>query len=120
MSSIRLIKLSGTLDIYGVNDVEVDFVRLCTGDNVCVLVDLSKVELHFLDRNSFVDQLRQVTRPPGWEDGTAEPEKACRKCIGIDGYSIDDPDLSKCRYSNFGVTEIKAKRLRVQSRSLFA
>ena len=43
-SSTRLIKLSGTLDIYGVSDVEIDFVRLCTGDNICVLVDLSKVD----------------------------------------------------------------------------
>lgn len=42
-SSTRLIKLSGTLDIHGVSDVEVDFVRLCMGENVCVLVDLSKV-----------------------------------------------------------------------------
>jgi anti-anti-sigma factor len=42
-SGIRLIKLSGALDIHGVSDVEVDFVRLCAGDNVCVLVDLSKV-----------------------------------------------------------------------------
>jgi anti-sigma B factor antagonist len=41
--NIRLIKLSGALDIYGVSDVEVDFVRLCTGDNICVLVDLSRV-----------------------------------------------------------------------------
>jgi anti-sigma B factor antagonist len=42
-NNIRLIKLSGALDIHGVTDVEVEFVRLCTGDNVCVLVDLSKV-----------------------------------------------------------------------------
>ena len=42
-NNIRLIKLSGALDIHGVSDVEVEFVRLCTGDNVCVLVDLSKV-----------------------------------------------------------------------------
>ena len=41
--NVRLIKLSGALDIHGVGDVEVDFVRLCTGDNVCVLVDLSRV-----------------------------------------------------------------------------
>jgi anti-sigma B factor antagonist len=42
-SGIRLIKLSGTLDIHGVNDVDLEFVRRCTGENVCVLVDLSKV-----------------------------------------------------------------------------
>ena len=42
-NDIRLIKLSGTLDIHGVDDVELDFVRLCTGDHMCVLVDLSRV-----------------------------------------------------------------------------
>jgi anti-anti-sigma factor len=41
--NVRLIKLSGALDIHGVSDVEMDFVRICTGDNICVLVDLSKV-----------------------------------------------------------------------------
>jgi len=40
---IRLIKLNGTLDINGVSRVEVEFVRRCAGENVCVLVDLSKV-----------------------------------------------------------------------------
>ena len=40
---IRLIKLNGTLDTNGVSRVEVDFVRCCSGENVCVLVDLSKV-----------------------------------------------------------------------------
>ena len=42
-SGIRLIKLNGTLDGNGVSRVEMDFVRLCAGENVCVLVDLSKV-----------------------------------------------------------------------------
>jgi anti-anti-sigma factor len=41
--NVRLIKLSGALDIHGVSDVEIDFVRICSGDNICVLVDLSKV-----------------------------------------------------------------------------
>jgi anti-anti-sigma factor len=40
---IRLIRLSGSLDNFGVNQVEVEFVRCCAGENVCVLVDLSKV-----------------------------------------------------------------------------
>lgn len=40
---IRLIKLSGALDSTGTPSVEVEFVRCCTGDNLCVLVDLSKV-----------------------------------------------------------------------------
>ena len=42
-SGVLLIKLNGTLDIHGVNQVDTEFVRHCTGENVCVLVDLSKV-----------------------------------------------------------------------------
>jgi anti-anti-sigma factor len=42
-NGIRLIKLNGTLDMSGVSRVEVEFVRRCAGANVCVLVDLSKV-----------------------------------------------------------------------------
>lgn len=38
---IRLIQLTGKLDIHGVNSIDVQFVRLCTGDGVRVLVDLS-------------------------------------------------------------------------------
>ena len=42
-NGIRLIKLNGTLDVSGVSRVELEFVRRCAGQNVCVLVDLSKV-----------------------------------------------------------------------------
>jgi anti-anti-sigma factor len=40
---IRLIKLSGKLDNFGVNSIDVEFIRNCMGDNVRVLVDLSAV-----------------------------------------------------------------------------
>ena len=42
-NGIRLIKLNGSLDASGLSRVEVEFVRLCAGENLCVLVDLSKV-----------------------------------------------------------------------------
>ncbi|HLO13825.1 MAG TPA: STAS domain-containing protein [Anaerolineales bacterium] len=42
-SGIRLIKLSGALDIHGVNGVEIEFVRHCEGESLRVLVDLSRV-----------------------------------------------------------------------------
>lgn len=42
-NGIRLIKLNGTLDMNGLTRVEVEFVRRCAGQNVCVLVDLSRV-----------------------------------------------------------------------------
>lgn len=40
---IRLIKLIGALDMTGTYSIEIEFVRHCEGDNVRVLVDLSKV-----------------------------------------------------------------------------
>ncbi len=40
---IRLIKLDGALDMNGTYAIEVEFVRHCAGENVRVLVDLSKV-----------------------------------------------------------------------------
>lgn len=42
-NGIRLIKLNGSLDLNGTYNIEVQFVRHCTGENVLVLVDLSKV-----------------------------------------------------------------------------
>jgi anti-anti-sigma factor len=40
---IRLIKLIGTLDMNGTYSIEIEFVRSCAGENVCVIVDLSRV-----------------------------------------------------------------------------
>lgn len=40
---IRLIKLSGALDMNGTYSVEIEFVRQCRGDNVRLIVDLSRV-----------------------------------------------------------------------------
>jgi len=42
-SNIRLIKLTGKLDMYGVNVIDVEFIRRCSGENPRVLVDLSGV-----------------------------------------------------------------------------
>ena len=42
-SGIRLIKLNGALDLSGTYSIEIRFVHHCTGDNLRVLVDLSKV-----------------------------------------------------------------------------
>jgi anti-anti-sigma factor len=40
---IRLLKLIGTLDMNGTYAIEVEFVRHCAGNDVHVLVDLSRV-----------------------------------------------------------------------------
>jgi anti-sigma B factor antagonist len=43
-NGVRLIKLIGTLDLTGTYSIEVEFVRLCEGDNVHLLVDLTEVD----------------------------------------------------------------------------
>lgn len=43
-NSIRLIKLTGRLDIMGVNEVELKFTAYCSGENPRVIVDLSEVD----------------------------------------------------------------------------
>jgi anti-sigma B factor antagonist len=42
-NGIRLIKLIGILDMQGTFSVQIQFARLCEGEDVRVLVDLSKV-----------------------------------------------------------------------------
>lgn len=42
--NIRLITLTGTLDIMGVNSIDVKFAGYCSGEHVRVLVDLTGVD----------------------------------------------------------------------------
>lgn len=42
-NGITLIKLSGNLDILGVNQIEIKFTGYCSGDHARVIVDLSEI-----------------------------------------------------------------------------
>lgn len=42
-NGIRVIKLSGKLDMTATYDIEVEFVRYCAGENARILVDLSNM-----------------------------------------------------------------------------
>ena len=42
-NDIRMIKLSGNLDTIGTDEIETKFTGYCSGDNVRVIVDFSKV-----------------------------------------------------------------------------
>lgn len=42
--NITLIKLSGRLDITGVNQIETKFAAHCSGENARVIVDMAKVD----------------------------------------------------------------------------
>ena len=43
-NGIRMIKLAGSLDIMGVNEIEIKFTGYCAGEKVKVVVDLSAVD----------------------------------------------------------------------------
>ena len=43
-NNIRLIKLSGKLDIVGTGEIETKFAGYCNGENILVVVDLSEVD----------------------------------------------------------------------------
>jgi anti-anti-sigma factor len=43
-NKIRLLKLTGILDIVGVGEIETRFTEYCAGENTRVIVDLSEVD----------------------------------------------------------------------------
>jgi anti-anti-sigma factor len=90
-SGIRLIKLSGDLDIHGVNDVEVDFVRLCTGENICVLVDLSKVNyISSIGIPLLVNSAKSLARQGG-KMALLNPKKPVENVLELTGIPLMIP-----------------------------
>jgi anti-anti-sigma factor len=89
--NIRLIKLSGALDSYGVSDVEVDFVRLCTGENICVLVDLSKVNyLSSMGIPLLINSAKSIARQGG-KMALLNPRKTVENVLDITGIPLIIP-----------------------------
>lgn len=90
-NSTRLIKLSGTLDLYGVGDVEVDFVRLCTGDNVCILVDLSKVDyISSIGIPLLINSAKSLARQGG-KMALLHPNKSVENVLELTGIPLIIP-----------------------------
>jgi len=103
-SSTRLIKLSGALDINGVRDVEVEFVRLCTADNVCVLVDLSKVNyISSIGIPLLVNSARSLARQGG-KMALLHPQKAVETVLELTGIPLMIPVFENV---NTAVFELK-------------
>ena len=102
--SIRLIKLSGDLDIHGVTDVELEFVRLCTGDNVCVLVDLSKVNyISSIGIPLLVNSAKSVVRQGG-KMALLHPKRSVEDVLELTGIPLIIPIYQDL---NTAVSEIK-------------
>ena len=90
-SDTRLIKLSGTLDFYGVQDVEVEFVRLCVGENICVLVDLSKVNyISSIGIPLLVNSAKSIARQGG-KMALLHPQKAVENVLELAGIPLVIP-----------------------------
>ena len=102
--SIRLIKLSGALDINGVGDVELEFVRLCTGDNVCVLVDLSKVNyISSIGIPLLINSAKSLVRQGG-KMALVNPQKSVENVLELTGIPLIIPIYQNM---NAAVTELK-------------
>jgi len=90
-SDTRLINLSGTLDFYGVQDVEVEFVRLCVGENICVLVDLSKVNyISSIGIPLLVNSAKSIARQGG-KMALLHPQKAVENVLELTGIPLVIP-----------------------------
>ena len=84
-NGIRLIKLSGTLDMNGTYAVEVEFVRHCAGKNVHVLVDLSRVGyISSIGIPMLVNAAKLVARQGG-KMALLNPQKAVEYILEIAG-----------------------------------
>ena len=100
---IRVIKLSGKLDLNGTYSVEVDFVRHCTGDNLRVIVDLSKVTyISSIGIPMLINSAKLVINRGG-KMALSNPQKAVTDVLKITGIHLIIPI-----YENFytAVTEM--------------
>ncbi len=101
---IRLIKLSGALDYYGVGDVEVEFVKLCAGENVCVLVDLSKVNyISSIGIPLLINSARSIARQGG-KMALLKPQRSVEEVLEMAGIPMivpiyHDPEAAKAAIS---------------------
>jgi len=101
---IRVIKLSGALDYYGVSDVEVEFVQLCGGENVCVLVDLSKVNyISSIGIPLLINSARSVSRHGG-KMALLKPQRSVEAVLEMAGIPLiipiyHDPESAKAAIS---------------------
>jgi anti-sigma B factor antagonist len=84
-NGIRLIALSGVLDMNGTYAIEIEFVRCCAGENVRVLVDLSGVSyISSIGIPMLVNSAKSVARYGG-KLALLNPQKAVRDILDIAG-----------------------------------
>jgi len=90
-NGIRLIKLNGTLDANGTYDVEVEFVRRCTGENVRMLVDLSRVNyISSIGIPLLINSAKSVARQRG-KMALLNPQNAVENMLELTGIPLIIP-----------------------------
>jgi anti-sigma B factor antagonist len=90
-TGIRIIKLSGKLDLSGTYNVEIDFVRHCTGDNLRVIVDLSKVNyISSIGIPMLINSAKLVINHGG-KMALLNPQKAVADVLKITGIHLIIP-----------------------------
>jgi anti-sigma B factor antagonist len=90
-TGIRIIKLSGKLDLNGTYNVEIDFVRHCTGENLRVIVDLSKVNyISSIGIPMLINSAKLVINHGG-KMALLNPQKAVADVLKITGIHLIIP-----------------------------
>lgn len=103
-SRVRLIKLSGALDIHGVREVEVDFVRLCNEENVCVLVDMSRVDyISSIGIPLLVNSAKSLARHGG-KLALLNPKKSVEHVLELTGIPLVIPIYPDLQSATAGLT----------------
>ncbi|HSL46503.1 MAG TPA: STAS domain-containing protein [Anaerolineales bacterium] len=103
-NGIRLIKLHGALDALGTSRVEVEFVRCCAGDNVCVLVDLSKVNyISSIGLPLLINSAKSVARHGG-KLALLKPQRAVENILELTGIPLIIPTYSDLESATEGLT----------------
>lgn len=104
-NGIRLIKLNGALDANGTDRIEVEFVRCCTGDNVCVLVDLSKVNyISSIGIPLLINSAKSLAKCGG-KMALLKPQKSVQDVLEMTGIPLIIPvytDLASAKAALFG------------------
>ncbi|HSB01029.1 MAG TPA: STAS domain-containing protein, partial [Anaerolineales bacterium] len=90
-NGVRLIKLSGALDMNGTYAIEVEFVRHCAGENVHVLVDLSKVNyISSIGIPMLVNSAKSVVRHGG-RMALLSPQESVQSILELAGVPLIIP-----------------------------
>lgn len=90
-NGIRIIKLHGTFDALGTDSIEVDFVRCCAGQNMRILVDLSRVNyISSIGIPLLINSAKAVARRGG-KMALFKPQKAVEEILELTGIPLIIP-----------------------------